>query len=110
MLKSLSLAVVVLFLSVSVSASASASTYGIMGGMVVSGGAIGLNPVVVQFDGRELFLSEMDCKAALEKVLTSSAYKATTNTSGAFDPTAKWAVVNPLTKINLAACVKTTQF
>lgn len=105
MFKSLILAVVLLFVSVS----AGAATYGIMGGMVVSGPSIG-TPVVIQFDGRELFLSEADCNTALQKVLRAPVTRASANTSGDFSATEVWAKTNPVTKTSAAVCVKTTQF
>lgn len=86
-----------------------AGTYGIMGGMVVSGPSIG-TPVVIQFDGRELFLSEADCNTALQKVLRAPVTRASANTSGDFSATEVWAKTNPVTKTSAAVCVKTTQF
>ena len=99
----------VLVLSAVMVASASASTYGIIGGMVVSGNAIGV-PVVIQFDGRELFLSEADCEAALQKILRATVTRANSNAQGVFNATEVWGGVNTTIKTNAATCIKTTQF
>lgn len=88
---------------------ASAATYGIVGGMIVSGNAIG-TAVVIPFDGRELFLSEADCDAALQKVLRAKVTRANSDTRGVFHPTEQWDGVNTTIKTNAATCVKTTSF
>lgn len=104
-MKSLFLAIV---LSVFFVGSASAATYGILGAMIVQGSQIG-SPAVVQFDGRELFLSEADCNASLEKVLRAKVTRANSDTAGNFSQTEVWAGVPTVIKINMAKCVPTTQ-
>lgn len=106
MFKSLILAVVLLFVSVSVSA----GTYGIRGGMLVTGTAVGAPVYVPLGGGRDLFLSELDCNAELERILRLPVTRASTNTSGDFSATEIWAKANPVTKFNLASCGKMSQY
>ena len=93
----------------SASASATGGMYGIVGGIGVSVGSAA--PIVINLDGREIFLSEADCTTALEKLLKSTVTRGTSNTAGVFtgaDPTKFGAI--QVTKINMATCIKTVQF
>ena len=91
-----------------VASAASAGIYGIVGGIGVRVGSA--EPIVLNLDGREIFLSELDCQAALEKLLKTTVTQGTSNTAGVFtgnDPTRFNAV--QVTKINAATCIKTVQ-
>lgn len=93
----------------SASASATGGMYGIVGGIGVSVGSAA--PIVINLDGREVFLSEADCTIALEKLVKSTVTKGTSTTAGVFtgaDPTKFNAV--QVTKINMATCIKTVQY
>ena len=105
-MKQLLLAVV---LSVSMVGVASAGVYGILGAMIVKGPEIGVDPVTVNFDGRELFLSEADCDKALQKVLRAPVTTAKSTPEGTFNQTTVWNGVPNVVKINTARCVSTTQ-
>jgi hypothetical protein len=90
------------------SASASAGIYGIVGGIGVRVGTA--EPIVINLDGREIFLSELDCTTALDNLLKAKVTQATSNNAGVFtgaDPTKFNAV--QVTKINMATCIKTVQ-
>lgn len=105
-MKQIILAVVLLFVSVRVSA----STYGIRGGILVTGTAVG-SPVFVPLGGgRDLFLSEADCNDELHRLLRMPVTRASAKTSGDFSATEEWAKANPVTKFNLASCGKMSQY
>jgi hypothetical protein len=87
--------------------SAAASTFGIIGGMIVSGTQIG-TPIVVSFDGRELFFTLNDCETARKTLLRAPVTKGTSNNAGVFDQNALWAGVPVVSKTDVSACVPTT--
>ena len=105
-MKQIILAVVLLFVSVSVSA----SMYGIRGGMLVTGTAVGAPVYVPLGGGRDLFLSEADCNNELQRLLRLPVTRASANTNGDFSATEVWAKANPVTKFNLASCGKMSQY
>jgi hypothetical protein len=105
-MKQLLLAVV---LSVWLVGVANAGVYGILGAMIVKGPEIGVDPITVNFDGRELFLSEADCNASLQKVLRGQVTTAKSALDGMFSQTAAWSGVPNVVKISTARCVPTTQ-
>jgi len=94
-------------LSVLMVGSVAASTFTIYGGMIVSGSEIG-TPVYVDLSNRGLWLSQLDCEAALAAYLKTAAKSSSSKADGTYPDPATWAVVIAK-KTSFASCGKSSQ-
>lgn len=87
--------------------SAMATGYGIIGGVSIK--PDGQAPIVIQFDGTELFLSEADCEVQRQAYVVSTVKSAGSDLNGVFKQYSQW---NPkqATKVDATKCIKVTPF